>query len=98
MQMKILPSDIRFRLHDITPLGKIASYGEMIKVDKSNFLEGKGVKKGVFISRKKPSYISYEVLLFAQNLFVHVQLGAQVSNMPFKSLCDRSQALVSGEK
>ena len=37
--MVILPSDIRFQLHDITPLAKIASYEEMIKVDDRNLLE-----------------------------------------------------------
>ena len=29
------------------------------------------------------SYISYEVLLFTQNLVVHVQFAAQVSKMLF---------------
>ena len=39
---KILPSYIRFQLHDIrTQLANIRSKGEMIKVDKGNFLQGK---------------------------------------------------------
>ena len=37
----VVPSDIRLRFHDITPLAKIRSYGEMIKVDESNFLKKK---------------------------------------------------------
>jgi hypothetical protein len=32
------------------------------------------------------TYISKQVLLFAQNLFVHVQLAVQVGNVFFKSL------------
>ena len=56
----LLPSDIRFRLHDISAqLANISSNGEMVKVDKTNFLEGKHVTKVyLYISQKKRSYIS----------------------------------------
>jgi hypothetical protein len=57
----------------------------MIKIDEGNFLEGKRVNK-VMYQPKKLSYISKEVLLFAQSLVVHVQLAAQVGNVLIKSL------------
>ena len=71
----------------------------MIKIDKSNFLERKRVNK-VYVSaaKKKQCYISYEVLLFAQNLLVHVQLSAQVSNVLFINFFVRSQALSPSKK
>ena len=50
---KNLPSDIRFRLHDIDiTLAKKSSNGEMIKVDKSNFLKKRRVNK-VYVSPGK---------------------------------------------
>ena len=61
----------------------------MIKIDKRNFLDAK--KKNVlirflYITTRRISYISKEVLLFAQSLVVDVQLDAQVGNVLIKSL------------
>ena len=63
----------------------------MIKIDKRNFLDAKKKKNVLirFLYIYQPvsiSYISKEVLLFAQSLVVHVQLDAQVGNVLIKSL------------
>ena len=89
--MKILPSDIRFRLHDITPLGKIASYGEMIKVDKSNFLEGKGVNK-VYLSAGRNRLTS------PTRYFCLLKIFSYTSNLLLKSAICLSKASVTGVK
>ena len=84
---KILPSDIRFRLQNISAqLLKITSNGHMIKIDQRNVLEAKKRVNKVFLYRLKVFYISEKVLLFAQSLVVHIQLAAQVRNVLIKSL------------
>ena len=44
--------------------------------------------------RMNISYVSCDVLLFAQNLIVHIQLSTQVGNVLFKNVFIRSQALI----
>ena len=57
----------------------------MIKVNQTNFLERKRVNKA-YVSVRKKTYISQEILVFAQSLLVHVQLAAQVGDVLFVNL------------
>ena len=96
---KILPSNVWFRLHDITSHNpKGPSYREVIKVDKRDFLEGRCVSSRRLCINLKMSYVSYKVLLFAQNFVVHIQLATQVGNVFLKNVLVWSKASIPDEK
>ena len=75
----------------------MTAHREVIKVCKCNFLiQGKCViyKGVVHGTRMSISYVSGDVLLFAQNLIVHIQISTQVGNVLLKNVFVRSQASI----
>ena len=89
LEKKISPSDIRFRLHDITPLAKIASYREMIKVDKRNLLKEKLVIN-VNIS------VGRNCLTSPTRYFFLLKILSYTSSLPLKSAMCFSKASETG--
>ena len=71
----------------------------MVKVNKRNFLEEREcVIWYVQCNRsEEKSYVSHQVLLFAQNFVIYIQLGTQVGNVFFDRVIVWSQPLTPCE-